>query len=61
MKYDHPEMAASRAQFRLDVVQRKIHLGLVLNFDQLWKSNYRYPQRAIGPRTVLADAASSGP
>eukprot|EP00438_Fugacium_kawagutii_P000587 Skav208510 [mRNA] locus=scaffold2509:35177:39569:- [translate_table: standard] len=38
LAYDHPDMIASRASFQKLLVDEQIHTGLVLNYDQMWRT-----------------------
>lgn len=38
LAWDHPDMVASRASFQKLLVDEKINTGLVLNYDQMWRT-----------------------
>ena len=47
LKYDDPECIRSRERFAHRCAQNNVPLGLVLNFDHVWKSAYRPKKRAL--------------
>ena len=38
LPFNHPDMVESRAAFRRLLDKEQVHAGLVLNFDQVWRS-----------------------